>query len=357
MDTLDITRLGWDEHFESQFAGHRLKGLLAARVISRSIADLRLFCELGELPGQLSGKYRHAMESGMEAPVVGDWVAAGPKGGGLAVHALLARKTCFSRKPAISGGRKLTNNIISDGTTERQALAANIDTAFVVTGLDGNFNTGRIERFLAVARSSGALPVLLLNKADLCPDPSPRLAELRDIARGIDTHVLSAATGAGMETLARYLLPGRTVAFLGSSGAGKSTLVNRVFGLELQSTNEVSAASGKGKHTTSRGELFVHDSGAMLIDTPGIRELQLWCGGEALDECFDDIAGLIRQCRFSDCRHGNEPGCAVREALKTGALPRARYDSYMKLYGEVGRLEARKKQRDIMLARVRKRTP
>ena len=254
----------------------------------------------------------------------------------------------------VSGGRKLKRGVIDGGTTERQALAANIDTAFVVTGLDGNFNTGRIERFLAVAKSSGAGAVLVLNKADLCPDPSQYLEDLGGVARGVPAHVLSAATGEGMEALSVYLAPGRTVAFLGSSGAGKSTLINRIFGVELQSTKEVSEATGKGRHTTSRGELFTHESGAMLIDTPGIRELQLWRDGEALEECFDDVTALIRQCRFSDCRHENEPGCAVQAAIRQGGLTRERFNRYRKLYEEVSRLEARKKQRELMLARVRK---
>jgi ribosome biogenesis GTPase / thiamine phosphate phosphatase len=235
-----------------------------------------------------------------------------------------------------------------------QILAANIDTVFIVTGLDGNFSTGRIERFLTATASSGASPVLLLNKADLCPDPAVYLEELERIAKGRPVHVVSAATGAGIECFAQYLTPGKTVAFLGSSGAGKSTLVNRLFGIDLQSTGEVNEATGKGRHTTSRAELFVHGSGCMLIDTPGIRELQLWCDGQAVEDTFEDVAALSGQCRFTDCQHGNEPGCAVRAALRSGELSESRFRSYTRLYSEVRHLEMRKKQRNIMISRQMK---
>lgn len=355
MESFDIIKLGWDDFYRAGFIRHDAHGYVPARVIMKSNSRYTLLGSEGEFAAHLSGKYLHAMEAGCEAPSVGDWVAVEVNDSNAVIHALVTRKTCFARKPSISGGRKLKRGIIDGGTTARQTLAANIDTVFIVIGLDRNFSAGRIERFLTAAASSGAEPVLLLNKADLCPDPAGQLAELDRIAKDRPAHVVSAATGAGMESLAQYLAPGRTVAFLGSSGAGKSTLVNRLFGVNLQSTGEVNASTGKGRHTTSRAELFIHESGCMLIDTPGIRELQLWCDSQAVESSFEDVAAMTAKCRFNDCRHENEPGCAVREAIRSGTLSRDRFLSYMKLHSEVRHLEARKKKRDILLSRKMKR--
>lgn len=354
MIQFDITELGWDDFFSREFDAYEQKGYLPARVIARLATQYRLLCCAGERMGILSGKYLHAAETGRELPVVGDWVAVELKGETAVIHALLARKTCFARKPAISGGRKLKGGIIDGGTTARQVLAANIDTIFIVSGLDGNYSAARTERFLTIAAGSGAEPVLLMNKGDLCADVQPILTELQRIAKDIPAYIVSASTGLGMDIFDIYLTQGKTVVFLGSSGVGKSTLINRLFGSCLQTTNDVNETTGKGRHTTTRSELLLHESGCMLIDTPGIRELQLWCDGHAVEECFDDVAQLTNQCRFSDCGHGNEPGCAIREAIQKGLLPHARYQSYIRLHSEVKHLEARKKQRDIHLGRQEK---
>lgn len=354
MKLYNIAELGWDDFFGREFDAYSDKGYLPARVIARMATQYRLLSSTGECTGLLSGKYLHAAQTGRELPVVGDWVAVEPKGVDAIIHAMLPRKTCFARKPAISGGRKLKHGVIDGGMTARQVLAANIDTIFIVSGLDGNYSAARTERFLTIAAASGVMPVLLLNKGDLSTDVGPILSELNLIAKGIPAHVVSALSGLGMDVFSTYFTASKTVVFLGSSGVGKSTLINRLFGQGLQSTNDVNETTGKGRHTTTRAELLVHESGCMLIDTSGIRELQLWCDGQAVEESFDDVAQLASQCRFSDCRHGNEPGCAIRAAIQDESLSKARYQNYMRLNDDVRHLEARKKQRDIHLSRQAK---
>lgn len=349
----DNTHLGWDETFSQSFSAFKAQGYQPARVIARLATQYRLRGSEGECTAVLSGKFLHLVEKGIsELPVVGDWAAIEQKGSETVIHGLVDRKTCFARKPAISGGRKMKNGMITGGATARQVLAANIDIVFIVSTLDGNHSTARTERYLTMAAASGAKPVILLNKADLQQDSAEMLlAELARIGNGCAVHAVSAATGSGMDAFLDYMKPGCTVAFLGPSGVGKSTLINRLFGEAMLATGAVNSATGKGRHTTTKAELLIHGSGCMLIDTPGIRELQLWCDGQAVQDSFDDVASLIRQCRFHDCSHTNEPGCAVREALNTGELSRARYQSYRKLDEETARLEARKKQKEVYLGR------
>jgi ribosome biogenesis GTPase / thiamine phosphate phosphatase len=354
MNHMDITMLGWDGFFEEAFSACRLKGFIPARVVSRSGVRYGMLCETGECYGSLSGKYLHRTGKGGELPVAGDWVAVQLKGEDAVIQALLERKSCFSRKPAISGGRKISNGMIVGGSTTRQTLAANIDFAFIVSAMDGNFSIPGLERYLTAASAGNVTPVIVLNKLDLCTDTGPYFREAGRLAEGCPVHAVSAATGSGLDAMATYLKPGATVAFLGPSGAGKSTLINRLFGSALQRTNAVNDDTGKGRHTTTMAELLLHESGCMLIDTPGIRELQLWCDGKDVQDNFNDVVEIIRRCRFSDCRHGNEPGCAVQEALKGGSLDDERYQSYLKLYSEASRLKALKKQRDIWLGRMDK---
>ena len=353
MILLDRTALGWDERFEQEFLPYMQKAWEPARVISREFNQYTLAHENGLYAASLSGKFLYHAQQG-DLPVVGDWVAVERKNGCMVIHALVPRKTCFARKPAISGGRKLKNGVIDGGITAKQALAANIDTIFIVNGLDGNFSTGRIERYLTITAGSGASPVLLLNKVDLCEDINEYTEALKTAAPSVTAHAISVKTGYGMEALDQYLLPGKTVVFLGSSGVGKSTIINSLFGEELLATGEVSQAHGKGRHTTSRAIMLCHRSGCMLIDTPGLRELQLWCDEKAVEDSFADVVEAIGHCRFSDCGHKNEPGCGVRQAIADGTLPAVRYESYRRLYGEVWHLNARRKQLEIALGRREK---
>ncbi len=328
-----LSAFGWRPEHEQAFAAYAPEGYLPARVAAEAQRLYRLYTEQGELLARVAGKLRHAARGRQDFPAVGDWVAASPQPGGEAViHGVLPRYSRFSRK-------------VAGETTDEQILAANVDTVFLVSALTGEFNPRRIERYLVVAWESGAAPVIVLNKADLCADVEAKAAELGLLAAGVPIHPVSGATGDGVDALRAYLGSGRTVAFLGSSGVGKSTLINRLSGLEVQATGEVRGSDDRGRHTTTQRELLRLPGGGLVIDTPGLRELQLWATAEGLDETFADVAQLAGRCRFGDCRHAGEPGCAVRQALEDGTLDAARYESYLKLQKELAYLERQQDQR------------
>jgi ribosome biogenesis GTPase len=239
---------------------------------------------------------------------------------------VLPRRTVFLRKAA-------------GDTLEAQVIAANIDTVFVISGLDGDFNLRRLERYFATARASGAQCAIVLNKADLCEDLNARMREVRVIAPGTDVVTISALNGDGVDALRPYLVPGETVAFVGSSGAGKSTLINRLLGRERQSTGAVREADSRGRHTTTHRELLETPSGALLIDTPGLRELQPWAGENDIDGAFPDIDELAERCRYRDCAHAGEDECAVQAAIDDGSLDFHRFSNYRKMRKEAAYLE------------------
>lgn len=333
--SFDLTSLGWDEGWAAAFAPHAAEGLIPARVAIEFNYLYRLYAEAGELQAQQAGRMRHLAEGRQHLSAVGDWVAARPTPGEAAatIEAILPRRSKFSRK-------------VAGELTEEQIVAANIDTVFLVMGLDGDYNPRRLERYLMLAYESGASPVVILNKADLAPHVSDEIDEIRRTAVGIPVHAISAKTGMGVDVIEGYLGPGRTGALLGSSGAGKSTLVNALMGEELLETREVRAHDSRGRHTTRHRQLILlPGQRGLLIDTPGMRELQLWTQPETARDTFDDIDTLAGECHFTDCRHREEPRCAVKQAVADGRLTAERLQGYLKLQDEVESLETRKSVR------------
>jgi ribosome biogenesis GTPase / thiamine phosphate phosphatase len=335
---LNLQDLGWDAFFADAFRPYERDNLIPARVVARHHGPCELMTEHGRLGGIPAGRIDES-----ELPAVGDWVVARALDGErkALIEAVLPRRSAFTRKEAWR-------------RTVAQVVAANIDTVFVVTAFGFDFNVRRLERYLTASWDSGAAPVIVVNKLDTADDPARDLAEVETVALGVPVHAVSAVTAAGLDDLEPYLARGQTVVLLGSSGVGKSTLVNRLAGRELLLTAETSAA-GRGRHTTTHRELVPLAGGALLIDTPGLRELQLWSDTSALDATFAEIAELAAQCRFSDCAHASEPGCAIRAALADGSLPRERWDSYTKLQRELRALEIRKDARLRAEARKERR--
>jgi ribosome biogenesis GTPase len=315
---LNLQDLGWDDGFAASL--EPFDNCIPARVSAQHRGEYDVLTERGELRVRVTGRLRHEAASAADLPAVGDWVALREE----TIQAVLPRRSAFARKVAWS-------------QTEAQVLAANLDTVFVVSGLDGDFNLRRLERYLTLAWESGASPVLVLTKADLCADVATVLFEVEHVALGVPVHVVSNVTGAGLEELSTYLVPARTVVLLGSSGVGKSTLANRLLGQELQATKEI-ADDGRGRHTTTSRQLIRLAGGALLVDTPGLREIQLWDADEGIQEAFADVDELAADCRFNDCAHMREPGCAVQAAIDEGRLPRERLQSYRALQRELRRL-------------------
>jgi ribosome biogenesis GTPase len=291
-----------------------------------------LYTARGEQPAELAGRLRHEAASRGELPAVGDWVAASPTEPAL-LHAVLPRRTKFSRLAATDHGQ-----------TIEQVVAANVDVVFLVAGLDGDLNVRRLERYLALGWESGAEPIVVLTKSDLCPDVDSATFEVESVAVGVPVHAVSNVTGEGLEELRRYFAHGRTVAALGSSGVGKSSLVNRLAGEELMATGDL-RADGRGRHTTTNRQLLLLPAGGLFLDTPGMRELRLWESEEGLAQTFDDVAAAAALCRFADCSHEREPGCGVQAALANGTLARERYASWKKLQAELRHLAVKQDAR------------
>jgi ribosome biogenesis GTPase / thiamine phosphate phosphatase len=336
--TAPLQEIGWDDGWASQLEALGDDQLIAGRVAAQHRGVYVVWTEVGELHAELTGKLRRELDVGAELPAVGDWVAARPHPSGTTtIQTVLPRRSSFARKENLTG-------------STAQVLAANVDTIFVVTALGEDLSARRVERYLTMAWESGAQPVVVLTKADL-GDVGDALGELQSVAIGANVHAISNVTGEGVEDVGAYLAPGTTAVMLGSSGVGKSSLLNRLAGAEVMATKEV-AADGTGRHTTTHRELIRLPDGALVIDTPGLRELQLWTAGDGFHAAFDDIDALAAECRFTDCAHTGEPSCAVLAAVDDGTLPLDRLRSWRKLQRELESIAARSDRR---LREARKR--
>ncbi|MDR1379429.1 MAG: ribosome small subunit-dependent GTPase A [Synergistaceae bacterium] len=308
-------------------------GFVLARITEQHRDMYKAVCEQGERATVVSGKLRYASDIASDFPAVGDWVMLDDAGTNVnaVIHHILRRKSVFARQAAGTG-----NNV--------QIVAANIDTVFISMSLNADFNPRRLERYLTVAWDSMALPVIVLTKSDLCEDLPSRLVEVETVSAGVPVIVCSSENGDGFEEVNAMIGTGKTVAFIGSSGVGKSTIINRLLGEELLATQAIRENDDKGRHTTTHRQLLLLPSGGVVIDTPGMRELSLYSGD--VSKTFVDIEELAMQCRFNNCSHTKEPGCAVRRAIKDGSLSEKRFENYLKLEREVNYEGLNSRQRE-----------
>lgn len=325
-----LNDLGWEVFFDRQITDDERARWTPARVVWEGRERYRLSTGDAEWRGDLAGRIRHTAASRADLPAIGDWVLAAlrPAEGSATIHRRLARRSRFSRAAA---GR----------STDEQIVAANVDTVLLVTSLNHDFNLRRIERYLALTWESGASPVVVLNKADLCADPGAWQNEMASASQGVPVLITSALRGDGISALVDVIRAGGTTALLGSSGVGKSTLVNALVGHDRQVVRPIRGRDDRGRHSTTSRQLFCLPGGGVLIDTPGMRELQLWDAEDGLEHAFADVEELAESCRFRDCSHGVEPGCAVTAAVERGAVDAGRLDSYRRLQREDRFLKSR----------------
>ncbi len=320
MNNTNLESYGLDEFFAREAALY--DGLYPARVTEQHRDLYRLLCEEGELTAEVSGKLIYSAEERLDFPAVGDWVMIdrlNKCAGNAVIRRILSRRSLFVRKAAGTSG-------------DAQIVAANIDTVFICMALNSDFNLRRLERYLAISWESRARPVVVLTKADLCEDLPEKLRAVSAVSAGAELAVCSAIAENGWRDVEPFIEKGRTVAFIGSSGVGKSTLINKLLGREALATREIREDDGRGRHTTTHRQLLLLPGGGLVIDTPGMRELQLFTSD--LSKTFEDIEGLAGKCRFKDCSHDSEPGCAVRAAVEAGILSEKRLESYVKLQRE-----------------------
>ncbi len=326
---MKLIDLGWDQDFADKLTKIEVEERFQiARVAVEYKGMYKLYTEAGEALAEITGRMRY----NNQFPAVGDWVVIDLQDNDdrAIIHKILPRKSKFSRRAA--------------GTdTKEQIVAANINTVFIVTSLNQDFNLRRLERYLTIAWDSGAKPVIVLSKADLCEKQEAKKTEVETVAFGVPIHIVSALTDEGLDELKKYLNRGKTAAFLGSSGVGKSTIINKLLGQEKMDVSQIRVSDGRGRHTTTHRELIVLENGGIVIDTPGMREIQLWDGSDGINESFEDIKKIAKDCKFNDCLHDSEPGCAVKIAIKEGKLSKARLESYRKLKRELLYLERKRK--------------
>ena len=326
----DLEPLGWDYEWSRAFADatEESPGLIPARVSMETKLNYLVWTQDAELPAKITGKLLHdTKRDPLLRPKVGDWVAVSliEEGTRAQIRRLVPRRSQLTRK--VPGRRN-----------EAQVIAANFDTVFIVQGLDDNFSLRRLERCLVMVHEGGAQPVVILNKTDLCDNLAERIHDARTAAGEAPIISLSAMNGEGVDHLQPWIRPGQTVAFIGSSGVGKSTLINRLYGDVVQDTNEVRERDSKGRHTTVRREMIFLPDRGVVIDTPGMREFHLWFADDGLDAAFSDIEAIALNCRFNDCSHSNEPGCAVLAAIDEGELSGERHKNFLRLQTDLSKL-------------------
>ncbi|RSK27726.1 ribosome small subunit-dependent GTPase A [Bacillus sp. HMF5848] len=336
---MNLSKLGWNEELDACFNDSFSKGTYKpARVISQFQNIYKIYTENGVTLAKVAGKWRYGNNT---LPAVGDWVVVTNHEGTSMVHSILPRKSCFERKAV---GEE----------TESQVIATNIDTVFIVSSLNHDFSPQRIERYLLLTWECGANPVIVLSKSDVCHDIADKMKQVERVAMGVPIHAISSVTGEGLAELETYMTEGHTVALLGSSGVGKSSLINALAGEHIQAVNTVREDDSKGRHTTTNRDLIVLEN-AVLIDTPGMREIQLWGSKDSLSQTFEDITELAQHCKFRDCNHKSEPGCAIKEALESGALPHDRWNSYVKMEKELAHLAKKQAELNRRLENRKKR--
>ena len=330
---MTLESLGWNTFFDAHFDDYRQSGCEPARISVEHKTLYGIATEHGDYSAVLSGSFYYKTQSASEAPAVGDWVAVRrtTEDDRAVIHGVLPRKSSFSRTAA-------------GGTTDEQIVAANIDILLLAMSLNRDFNLHRLERYLTLAWDGGATPVIVLTKADLCTDLPDRIQQAEAVARGVPVHSVCAATGQGMEQLASYFSPGTTVGVVGSSGVGKSTLINALAGGNTLDTGDIAFYKDRGRHTTTARRLIVVEGKGIIIDTPGMRELRMWDGDDGLGQAFPEIEELASSCRFTDCTHTGEPGCAVIAAIEDGTIDDDRYNGYTRLRKEVNYYARRQKE-------------
>ncbi|HYG22524.1 MAG TPA: ribosome small subunit-dependent GTPase A [Verrucomicrobiae bacterium] len=335
---MTIQSLGWNAELQQSFDAIAKPSLLPGRVAVEDKHHFVIFADAGTFIGKVTGKFLHEHRNRALLPKVGDWVVFSLVKGEAEraqIHFVLPRRTKLSRKVA---GRE----------TEEQVMVTNVDIAFIVQALDASFNPGLLQRHLAMVVEGGVRPVIVLNKADLCDDIEAKNATVERIVGEAPTIAVSAKTGRAMARLKKLVRPGETVVFIGASGVGKSTLINHIYGEDILPTTEVRESDAKGRHTTTWRELIVLDNGGLVIDTPGMREFQMWMSGETSREAFADIEEIALRCHFRDCSHTSEKRCAVLESVEKGELPRERYESFVKLTRELKFLNEAARQREFV---------